>query len=260
MSDYLTDAPVTEDRGGMLVHHVKQGTEPWYRLRAGRVTCSSLHRVITPTKQEYSGAARAYIVELLTEQMLGEPLDWGSTDWTQRGTELEPDAVAWYCLERGVEVELVGCIERDGLMGSPDALVKGQKGGAEIKVPGALKHMENVVGLEDIAKATQVQGLIRVADAEWWDAVSWNPSPKLPNKIHRIYRDDTFQKALTVCLAQFHEEMAKVREKLAAFGDVVIDEGLTALLSASIKKKKKAKEAADIESTVEAMYGPKAVP
>ena len=257
MSDY-TPGPTVEDRDGMTVHvGLVQGSPEWLKLRAGRVTCSELHRVITPAKMEYAGAARGYIAELLAEQMLGEPLDWGDTGWTARGTELEPDAIAWYALERGVEVERVGCIERDGLLGSPDALIVGQKAGAEIKVPGAQKHMENLLGLEDIAKATQVQGLIRVREADWWDVVSWNP--KLPKRINRVYRDDKFQAALTVCLAKFNEELEKARERLSAAGDVMIDDGMLALLAASVKAKKSKGKGAEQEAVIEQMYGPELV-
>lgn len=257
MSDYIP-GPTTEDRDGMTVHlNLIQGSPEWHKLRAGRVTCSALHRVITPKTQEYAGGAKGYIAELLAEEMLGEPLDWGDTAWTGRGTELEADAISWYALERGVEVERVGCIERDGLLGSPDALIVGQKAGAEIKVPGAQKHMENLLGLEDIAKATQVQGLIRIVEADWWDVVSYNP--KLPKRINRVYRDEKFQAALTVCLAKFSEELEKARERLKAAGDVIEDDGLLAQLAASVAKKKKGAPTDDAEALVDKLYGPPVV-
>lgn len=221
-----------------LGHEIRQGSSTWWALRCGKPTCSELHKVMTPAKREYSKAAHAYIADLLAEQMLGEPLEWGSTEWTERGTELEAKARAWYELERGVEVQRVAFITNDegDEGGSPDGLV-GEDGILEIKCYGASHHMRCLLGLEDIASPLQVQGLLRLTGRKWVDVLAWNP--KLPPKLARVWRDDAFIDALDSCMQKFKDDMAKVKARLAVVsaGGGVEDDGLLAQLAASVRQR-----------------------
>lgn len=227
----------------VLGEPIQQGDRDWWALRLGIPTCSEFGRIMTAVKREYSKAARAYIAELLAEQWLGHPLDWGSTEWTQRGQEMEAKARQWYELERGVEVERVAFITDDEHTegGSVDGLV-GDDGVVEIKCRGAKAHMLCLLGEEPIASPLQVQGYLRLTGREWCDVVAFSePSEitgkRLPPKLERVWRDDDYINSLSACLVQFKDDMAKVKEKLEALdrGGIVDDGGLRALLEASLK-------------------------
>ena len=246
---------VTNDLG----IEIKQGSSDWLALRCGIPTASKFASIITPAKMEYSKAAHGYAAQLIGEQILGHPLDIDSPDtiWTERGTEMEDEARKWLELERGYDIRQVAFVTSDdGTEGcSPDGLV-GDDGAVELKVRSAKAHMSCLLGLEDVASVTQTQGILRVTQRQWIDVCGY--SPKLPPVLYRVTPDETFQKALGVCLAQFKADMAKARKRLEAIGSARIDDNLLATLAASVRKKKGA-IAADIESTVTAMYGPELV-
>ena len=240
-----------------LGHEIRQGSASWMALRCGRPTASRFSSIITPAKMEYSKAAHGYAAQLIGEQILGHPLDIDdevANAWTERGTEMEDEARKWLELERGYDIRQVAFVTSDDGSegGSPDGLVS-EDGIVELKVRGAKAHMGCLLGLEDVASVTQVQGLLRVTGRKWIDVCGY--SPKLPPVLYRVTPDPVFQKALGECLAQFKADMAKAKERLEAIGSARIDDNLLATLAASVRKKKTTK-AADIESTVEAMYGP----
>lgn len=218
-----------------LGHEIKQGSRAWWLLRLGIPTVSALDRVMTPAKREYAKGARAYIADLLAEQMLGEPLDWGSTDWAERGTELETKARQWYEIERGVQVEQVAFISDDERTegGSPDGLV-GEDGGVEIKCYGASHHVRCLLGDEEIASPLQVQGLLRLTGRAWWDVLAYHPV--LPCRLTRIVRDEPYIEAINKHLARFKDELAEARARLdfLAANGVVGDDSLRELLAASL--------------------------
>lgn len=234
----------------MNVFDFEQGGPEWIAIRLGIPTVSAFHRIITPARADYSTGADAYIAELLAERHLGQPLNpidpmkkWenalgqseGYASFTQRGQEMEAQAVAYYEMVRNVDVQRVGFVMTDegDCGGSPDGLV-GEDGGLEIKCRSAGMHIKCVLGLEDIAKRTQVQGSLWLTGRKWWDVLAYNPA--FPPRITRIYRDETFIDALDSCLTKFGEDYAKARERFDAIGpDGVVDDNLMAQLVASLK-------------------------
>ena len=66
----------------------------------GIPTASEFSRIVTPTGRA-STAAEGYTAELLAEWALGYPIkQFGGNEWTERGKDLEPDARAYYALQR----------------------------------------------------------------------------------------------------------------------------------------------------------------
>jgi hypothetical protein len=166
---------------------------------------------------------------------MGQPLDWGTSQWMDRGTELEADARRWYEMDQGVDVRQVGfCLRDDGAVGcSPDGLV-GEDGGLEIKCPGAKQHTRYLLGIDDLATAHtgQVQGSMFLTGRAWWDVLSYNP--ELPPVRVRVARDEDYMMALEPVLAGLVKQLAEDREQWAAFRvvrpwDAEILEGLEAM-------------------------------
>lgn len=195
----------------MKILDVEQGSIEWMQARVGRPTASRFDAVMTPAKLK--AAKTNYHSELVAEYILQQPIEWGSNAWTIRGTDEEKDGRRYYSLREDVDVEQVGLIlSDDGLVaGSPDGMV-GNDGGLEIKVFGAIKHMQHVLG-RDADPIGQVQGLIRLAEREWWDILYYNS--ELPKRINRAYRDDKWQSAFGPILDDFLVQLEADKLRLA---------------------------------------------
>lgn len=197
----------------MIVHDVEQGGEGWMKLRLGIPTSSQFDRIITPARLNSSSAQKKYRAELLAEWLLGQPAEWGSSGWVERGTDLEGEARDYYAFERGVDVEQVGFISTDnGLVGcSPDGLV-GDAGGLEIKCLSAANHVLAMLGESDDYKG-QIQGSLWLTGREWWDLCFYNPD--LPPVIRRIEPDPEWQEAFEPEIEAFVERLEADKERLA---------------------------------------------
>jgi hypothetical protein len=215
-------------------------------LKLGKPSASNAGRVMTAVNREYAAGAHPYIAELIAEQLIGQPVsededadESNNTIWTERGIVGEPQARAWYSMETGLDVQEVACVEADdhSEICSPDGHVD-DDGIVEIKVRSAKHHMSRVMGLESVAPYIQVQAILRITGRKWCDSVAWNP--KLPNVIERVHRDEAYIADLGKCMEQLKTDMAKAKERLVAIGPVRKDDGLLALLLASVKKGKRA--------------------
>ena len=198
-----------------IYRDVVQGTEEWKRLRLGIPTASQFHRIVTP-KGQPSKSQEAYRHELLAERLLGEEIEGFESKWMTRGKDTELEAIQFYEMQRGVDVERIGFILNDaGTVGaSPDGLV-GEPGLAEIKIPKPGIHIGYLFqdGSAYAEHRIQAQGQLWIAEREWNDLVSYCPG--LPPAIHRVYRDDVFIQALAVEVFAFSEKLE------AMFADAV---------------------------------------
>ena len=197
----------------MKIHDVRQGSAEWLEARLGIPTASRFSRILTPATRKYSVSTKGLINELLVERTLGVPLDGGSTVWTSRGSDMEAEAVAWYEFERDVVTEVVGFVTRDdGKVGcSPDRFV-GEDGGLEIKCPAASNHMGYLIGHDEPAETTQVQGNLWLTERQWWDVVSYCRG--FPPVLIRHQRDDKFIEALSSAVDRFVGELETAWERL----------------------------------------------
>ncbi|HBA72782.1 MAG TPA: exonuclease [Geobacter sp.] len=194
-----------------------QGSPEWLQARIGIPTASQFHRILTPKTMKPSASATGYIHELIAEWILGTPLDDYTSQFMERGTELEDEAVSWYEMREDITTDLVGfCLRDDRLAGcSPDRLV-GENGGLEIKNPSAKVHVGYLLGSMDEDHRCQVQGALLVTGREWWDLVSYNPV--MPRVCVRCYRDEKFIAALDAALDAFTAQLAEAKEKMIALG------------------------------------------
>ena len=216
----------------MIVHDVVQGSKEWFDVRLGMPTASQFDRILTPSKLQYASGASTYINELLAEWMLGEPLDATMTDWMDRGTELEAEAIRYYEFRREVDVQRVGfCTNDAGTVGaSPDGLIDPNIG-LEIKNRAAKNHVGFLLGEDPVPKG-QVQGGLWVCERDFWDVLSYNP--KLPPVLLRVGRDEKYIKALSDAMDRFLDELEKGKELLTRLGKTGrVDDNLKALLELS---------------------------
>lgn len=201
----------------MIRVEVEQGTEKWLSARLGIPTSSCFDKILTPLMLK-PGKATAYLLTLLAEWSIGEPLDGGESLEMMRGTAAEKQARSYYEFQRDVKVEQVGyLLTDDRRVGcSPDGLV-GDSGGIEIKCPMA-KGMMGYLLADDpsLAHRGQIQGSLWVTGREWWDLCVWHPF--LPSIIHRCYPDPEWQEAFSVAIADFLGRLDEAKDHLRGLG------------------------------------------
>lgn len=195
----------------MIRHDVKQGSREWEVLRLGIPTASRFDSIMTPGGKPSSSASK-YVAELCSEWLLGYSLERANTEWMERGSEVEAQAIAAYEFEIGEDVDRVGFVTRDdGLVGgSPDGFV-GDDGGVEIKCPKIEIHVGYLIdgGLSHVG---QCQGLMYLTGRKWWDVVSFNPM--FPPAIFRVPRNEAYIANLEVNLGRFLVQLESAKEKL----------------------------------------------
>lgn len=205
----------------MKIHNVKQGSDEWARLRIGTPTASCFDKILRPSDGKLSASSGKYMARLIAEWFTGMPLDDRTTAYMERGTELEPDAAAWYAFDSGSTVEEVGFVttddERVGC--SPDRFVDAN-GGLEIKTPGIEQHVLYVLGRPEALYADhkcQVLGNLWLCGREWWEIVSF--SPVLPAVKWRVHRDDPdvveFTNQMAEAVYAFADQLDAAKRKLA---------------------------------------------
>lgn len=198
----------------MKTHDHEQGSVEWMVARLGLPTASNFDRLLTPKTRKPAAKRYSYLARLAGEWTIGQPKDWGSTDFMERGMAMEDEARKWYELHYDVDVDQVGFITRDdGLVGgSPDGLI-GSDGGLEIKCPGLEQHTLYVLGLEELSHIGQVQGLLYLTGRPYWDLVSYHPN--LPKIVKRVTPDTSWLDAFLPVLDDFLEKLAEAKAELA---------------------------------------------
>lgn len=192
-----------------------QGSPEWLRARIGRPTASGADRLLTPKTRKPSESRYKYRVEILTEWLLGVPLEFGSTGWMERGQHLEAEARSWYAMQNDCDVQQVGFVERDdGLVGcSPDGLV-GDDGMVEIKVLSAMNHVAALLGDTGDYNG-QAQFQMYVCGRQWNDVVYYNPV--IQPMVVRVKRDEAYISALVDVLDPFVRQLESDKLLLAQY-------------------------------------------
>ena len=222
---------------------VKQNSHEWRVARVGVVTASCFHRVITAKARTVKGKDRlrlwleslgvpcddatlkvlsismiGYCGELCAEWILGEPLDTVSTQFMERGHDLEDEAVRQSEWDYNCDVDRVGfCLTEDGRLGcSPDGLV-GEETGLEVKNLGPAKHVVAWLTPEpDSDHVLQVQGCLLVTGFKKWVRMYNHPS-MLPVYV-AMERDESLIADLRVGIGCLVKAFDKAKEKLLDAG------------------------------------------
>jgi putative phage-type endonuclease len=174
---------------------VKQGSDAWKQMRAGKVTASRIADVIAKTKTGYSASRANYMTELVI-QRFGVINDSFTSDAMQWGTETEPLARIEYENRNLVSVDQVDFVENKYIKmsgASPDGIVG--DGLIEIKCPNSKTHFEYLLAGEVPEKyKPQMAWQMCCTNARWCDFVSYDP--RVPEGLQyfqiRYERDDEY--------------------------------------------------------------------
>lgn len=208
----------------MLERMSNQGGDDWLRQRAGHATASRFCDILAVSKKDGKPlkARDDYMMELVVEQITGEPIISASSYAMQWGTDAEPYARAAYERATGSLVREVGFVKHKThawVGASSDGLV-GTSGGIEIKCPfNSAVHLSTWDGGMPEHHQAQVFGQMWVLDLEWIDFCSYDPrmlngGAHLQLYRQRIERDQKYIDALESSVLSF---MAEVEKKVQLF-------------------------------------------
>lgn len=198
---------------------IEQGTDAWLQLRAGIVTASVVHQLVTTRtlKVADNETSRALTAALVAERITGyvEP-SYPSRDM-ERGTLDEPYAREEYS-ERHAPVTEVGFMVRDlgryKLGYSPDGLV-GDDGLIEIKSRRQKIQLQTFLANEvPVENMAQIQTGLLVSGRKWLDYVSYCGG--MPLFVKRVYPDDNWRAAILDAHHEFELRAALMIENYRA--------------------------------------------
>jgi len=155
----------------MRAIHCEQRSPEWYKLRAGVVTASNAHRLLTLPK------IRTYMLELLGERLIGATTETPVSAAMQWGIDYEDEALEWYSKALNVDVQKVGFVFHDNMKYagcSPDGLCS-TDGLVEVKCPSTHNHLLHISSSVPPNYVAQMQFQMWVTDREWCDFVSYDP-------------------------------------------------------------------------------------
>lgn len=161
----------------MIIHDFEQRSPEWYAARCGIPTASEFSKLITSTG-EPSKSLKPYAITLANEAFVGMPVDaWEGNQWTERGRELEEEAVRLYEFAHDATIESVGFVTTTaGNAGcSPDGFV-GNDGMVEIKCLKGETHTETIMYYQKHGRCPpkyvqQTQGQMLICERKWCDLV-----------------------------------------------------------------------------------------
>lgn len=160
-----------------------QGSEEWFRARAGRSTASRFAKILTPGGK-LSAQADDLARVLARESVMADPQEWSGNKYTDWGNDHEPSARNAFAEQTGAIVHTVGFCTNNAnpVLGcSPDGLVFDPAGrytaGLEIKCPTIDTLVGWLVGPGGIPNEylPQVHGSMVVTGLRRWEFVGYHP-------------------------------------------------------------------------------------
>ena len=152
-----------------------QGTEEWLKKRLGKITGSTIHKIMS--LKENSSTRAKLLQDLTLERISGSPTKNIVTGPMARGLELESEARNAYEL-KNQKVILTGFIDHPSIKqagASPDGLI-GEDGLIEIKCLN-IKNHNDIVKKQTLPKQynLQIQFQLACTNREWCDFVAYHP-------------------------------------------------------------------------------------
>jgi hypothetical protein len=201
----------------MIIHTCEQGSEEWFRVRAGMPTASEFSTVMASGRGGgESKTRRTYMLKLAGEILTGEPTEPFTSVHMERGKRLEDEARQLYSFMTDADTDQVGFITNGPKGASPDSLI-GTSGALEIKTKLPHLHIDVLLrGEFPPEHRAQCQGVLWVAEREWIDlAVYW---PGLPLFIKRAVRDEAYIRDMSSAVDAFNAELAEVVAQVRRYG------------------------------------------
>ena len=202
----------------MKIHDVAQGSIEWLTLRSQCVTASEVDNLLTDDGKPRTGQMPlTYLHRKIAERWMGGPLPSFSGGAAEQGSILEADAIPWYSVRYGVDIERPGFYTTDdGSLGcSPDGRLVGHDVGLEAKSPQPTNAVKWLLANECPKEhRLQVQCSMAVTGWKEWEFLSYSRS--FPCLVVRVKRDDEMIAAIFAAVAVFRSKMAEAWDKLVA--------------------------------------------
>lgn len=206
------------------VFECDQGSDDWFKLRAGIPTSSEFKSVMAEGRGGKTEAAtrRTYLLKLVGERVTGKPKYDYQNGHMLRGKEMEDQARELYALTRpSTKLRKVGFVRNNalGAGASPDSLIIGprkERGGLEIKTKLAHVQLEVLLAKKVPSEHRwQLQGQLWVCELDWIDFVSYWPG--LPLYVERVYRDERAIEALAEAVRVFNMEVNQLTQEIQQY-------------------------------------------
>jgi putative phage-type endonuclease len=198
----------------IIITDYKQGSEDWFKAKAGNVGASSIDKIITTTGAR-SKQREDFMMQIAGERLTGKCEETFQSQAMLNGIEREAAARALFEMINGVECQKVGIVFKDDWKlchCSPDSLV-GNNEGLEIKNPMMKTQVKYLLaGKLPTEYIGQIQMSLYVTERDkWWFMSAFEGLPPL---ILEVGRDEAYLKKLADELDAFNTEMLEVVERL----------------------------------------------
>ena len=199
---------------------IEQKSDAWFELRRQHpLTASNATAIITA-----GVGLESLCWTAIAERRSSKVVEHYSNEHTERGIELEPQAVTIYELETGNEVEEVGFITNDKISDvggvSPDGIIS-KDGMVEVKCPDDVKFLKLLAEFNETGKITiekgyyrQMQMQMMFAERKWNDYVVFNPNFSPNIIIQRVEPDKEVVEKLKLGLIVGEQIISKIENKL----------------------------------------------
>ncbi len=190
-----------------MFHNIEQNTDEWLALRAGKLTGSSIAKVMANYGKAFGEPAKKLAVDIAIEQVTGKPVSGGFTNGhMERGHDEEPIALELYEQSKFVIVENGGFYDNGDTGCSPDGRPPG--GLIEIKSAIPSAHYARIKrGSLDPTYRWQSLFNMRESGSEWIDFISYC-STFTPDKKLFVYR---------AYAADYKTEYDQIADRVAEF-------------------------------------------
>lgn len=201
----------------MRVVDVVQRTEAWRQARAGRLTASRAHCVVTRGRAGNESITRSrYRRQLVIERLTGVPQPDGFVSPAMlRGRALETAARARYADRTGLAVQTSGFLLHDELEAgcSLDGYVGAFEGIVEVKCPNTLTHLRYLATRTvPTAYRDQIRHHLWITGAQWGDFVSFDDRMRPSTlQLHtvRLHREALDLAGYDVAARQFLDDVRR---------------------------------------------------
>lgn len=198
----------------LIYYDSQQGTPEWLAERAGKLTASSMDKILTPTKLDFSTQAKSHAMKIAAERILGKPIENINSWAMMQGHVIEENAKKVYSDIFGQVKNAGFCYDDELKIGcSVDGLVC-KDGCVEVKShPIAVhEHFETVFNDAMPNKyMLQVQTILLVTGRAWCDFIS--AVDGLPLFVKRIYPDAAVHEKIKEAAILFEKTVCEYVEK-----------------------------------------------
>lgn len=198
-----------------------QRTPEWYMGRCGKITASSMYKVMA---SKNTAVYKNYLMEIALEQLTNRPTESYTNPAMQWGVDNEPLARMAYELHTGNTLKQVGMIQHETLLvgASPDDEVN-EDGLAEYKCPNTATHI-NTLMTEKVPTeyVYQMQTQMWIDKKVWCDFVSYDPRliGKAQLFIKRVNRDDAMIAKIEQRCIEFLDEVNQIVKRIEEINGV----------------------------------------